>query len=248
MERAARALRGSALALILAAAPPVWADRPLETEDTGTLDPGAVEIELGGEYARNPEDRTWTAVGVLNLGLLRRLEAKLAVPLLLREPDTASANGGAGDIALGAKYRVLDESAVMPALLGQVTLRLPTGDTRRGLGEEDVDVEVLAALGKSLGAVTLTWNGGYTFVTRDRELDAWLLRAALEYAATSAWSLVGEVVSTRLDAGSAATAVLRAGTTYAISKRVRFDTAVGAGVTRSSPDVLVTIGLTLGPF
>jgi hypothetical protein len=42
---------------------PAWAGRPLDTEDTGTLEPGNAELELSGDFARNPEDRTWFAGG-----------------------------------------------------------------------------------------------------------------------------------------------------------------------------------------
>jgi hypothetical protein len=113
-----------------------------------------------------------------------------------------------------------------------------------------VDVGLLAVASKTFGPVTLTGNGGYTFVTRDRELEFWTLAAAVEYRATAAWSLVGEVVSalpSHRDQGQE-TALLRAGTTYTVHPRVRLDTAVGFGVTRQSPDVLVTFGVTFALF
>jgi hypothetical protein len=96
--------------------------------------------------------------------------------------------------------------------------------------------------------VTLAGNGGYTFVTRDRELEFWTLAAAIEYRATAAWALLGEVVGTLPGRRGAETVVLRAGTTFAVHPRIRLDTGVGFGVTRQSPDVLVTFGVTIALF
>jgi hypothetical protein len=45
---------------------------------------------------------------------------------------------------------------------------------------------------------------------------------------------------------AADTVVLRAGSVYAVTDRVKLDGGVGFGVTRESPDVLVTVGVTSG--
>lgn len=239
----------AAALLVVAVAPAnAWAGRPLDTEDTGTLDPGHAEMELSGEFARNPEDRTWSAKGVLNLGVVPRLEVRIESALLSLEPDEGRGRGGIGDSVVGLKYRLLDEADAIPAVLGGLTLQLPTGDEDRGLGTGDVEVGLLVAASKTLGPVTLTWNGGYTFVPRDRDLEFWTLAASFEYRVTAAWSVVGEVVSTLSTGSSGDTAVIRAGATYAVHPRVRLDAAVGFGVTRDSPDVLVTFGATIYLF
>jgi mono/diheme cytochrome c family protein len=235
--------------LVVALGPaPAWAGRPLDTEDTGTVEPGKAEIELSGDFARNPEDRTWLAKGVLSLGVLPRLEARIESMLHFLEPDEERARGGVGDSLVGLKYRFLDEADALPALLGSLTVRLPTGDADRGLGASEVDVGLLAVASKTLGPVTVTWNGGYTFVTRDRDLEFWTLAAAVEYRATAAWSLLGEVVSALPSHRGPNTAVLRVGTTYTVHPRVRLDAGVGFGATRDSPDVLVTFGATFVLF
>lgn len=225
-----------------------WAGRPLDTEDTGTVEPGKAELELSGDFARNPEDRTWFAKGVLSLGVLPRLEVRIESMLLALEPDDGHGRGGIGDSLVGLKYRLLDEGDARPGVLGALTVRLPTGAEDRGLGAGEVDVGLLAVASKTFGPVTLTGNGGYTFVTRDRELEFWTLAAAIEYRATATWSLLAEVVSTLPGHRGPETAVLRAGTTYAVHSRVKLDVGVGLGVTRQSPDVLVTFGVTIALF
>lgn len=242
-------LLSGAMALVLTLGPgAAWAGRPLDTEDTGTVEPGKAELELSGDYANNPDDTLWGLKGVLSVGVLPGLEARVESALLLLEPDDQRSRAGIGDSLFGLKYRLLDEAEALPAVLGSLTLRLPTGDEERGLGDEDVDVGLLAVVSKAFGPLTLTWNGGYTFVTRDRDLDFWTLAGSIEYRITKALVLVGEAVSTLGTASEPNTAVLRVGGVYAISDRVRLDMAVGFGVNRASPDVLVTAGVTIALF
>ena len=235
-----------ALALaILLVSDPAWAGRPLDTEDTGTVEPGKAELEASPSYAKNPDDNTWSTLGVFSFGILPRLEGRVELPLLLVEPEGEKSRAGVGDILLGGKLRVLDEKETVPALLGALTLRLPTGDDERGLGSEDVDVGLLGVISKSVGPVTLFGNLGYTFVTRDSDLNFWTFNAALEYRATKAWSLVSEVVSAVGEAAAPDTAVLRIGSVYALTERIKLDGAVGFGMTKESPDVIVTVGVTV---
>ncbi len=242
------------IALLLVLAPAAaFAGRPLDTEDTGTVEPGKAELELSGDFARNPNDNSWSTKAVLSFGLISRLEGRIESTMLVLEPRPAGddeeadsrGRGGIGDSLLGVKYRFFDEADAVPAALGSLTLRLPTGDEERGLGAEGVDVGLLAVVSKAFGAFNLTVNGGYTFVMRDRDLDVWRLAASVEYRATTAWSLVGEIVSGLGSASAADTVVGRAGSTWAFTDRIKLDGAVGVGLTRESPDLLITIGVTI---
>lgn len=233
-----------ALAILLASGS-AWAGRPLDTEDTGTVEPGKAEMELSLNYAKNPHDNTGSTLGVFTLGVFPRFEARVELPVLLVEPEDDKSQTGIGDTLVGFKYRLLDERAALPALLGSLTLRLPTGDAERGLGSEDVDVGLLGVIGKSFGSLTFFGNLGYTIVTRDEDPNFWSFNAAVEYRATQAWSLVGEVVSTVGESKAADTVVLRLGNVYALTDRIKLDGAVGFGVTKESPDVIVTVGVTI---
>jgi Putative MetA-pathway of phenol degradation len=233
--------------LIALSAEPAGAGRPLDTEDTGTVEPGKAEVELGGDFISGPEGRAWIARGVLAVGLFSKLEAQIQAAALALDPDGQPGRAGVGDTNLELKYRLIDEGLSIPAVLVALTLRLPTGDEGRGLGAPGVDVAPLLVASKTMGPVTVTWNGGYTFVTADRRRDVWNLNASAEYRVTNLWSLVGEVVSV-LGAHRSPEAVLRIGTIYAISERLRLDGAVAFGVTRASPDVFVRLGVTIALF
>jgi hypothetical protein len=232
--------------LLLAFAAPSRAARPLDTEDTGTLDPGKFELELGGAFSRNPDDKAWSLRAVLAAGLLSRLEVRFELPVLFLEPDDGKSRAGLSDSIIGAKYRLLDEDSAGLALLGSVILRLPSGDSDRGLGTEGVDVMALGAVSKTVGLLILTGNAGYTFVTDDRDLDFWALAASGEYRLTNALSLVAEVVGLLSAHHEPDIAFVRGGATYAIRDNIRLDAAVGYGLTHQSPDLLVTVGVTIG--
>jgi hypothetical protein len=224
------------------------AGRPLATEDTGILDPGTVELELGVDYIRERSADLFLLPSgpVLNIGLLPRLEGTLATELRLLDPDDGPSRAGFGDSQIRLKYRFLDETPLAPALVGALTLRLPTGDEGRGLGDQGVDVQPLVLASKTLHRLTLTVNAGYTFVTRDRDLDVVNVNASAEVEVTRTWWLVGEVVSelaTRSRADDRV--VVRVGTVYAVGERVKLDAAIGFGATRASPDLQLTVGITI---
>jgi outer membrane putative beta-barrel porin/alpha-amylase len=244
------------LLVALAWASGAWAARPLDTEDAGTLDPGNAEVELGGDYARNSEDALWILRGTFSAGILPRLEARFELPVGLVDPDgPRSSFAGVADALVGAKYRFVDERPTLPALMAAVALRLPTGDPDRGrgreaskvtpLGVEGVDVTVVGIVGKAIGPVILHGNAAYTFVTGDRDADFAALAASAEYRLTNALSLVAEVLGFLLvrDAGLDVGRV-RGGVSYAIRNNIKLDAAVGRGLGRDSPSLLVTAGVT----
>jgi Putative MetA-pathway of phenol degradation len=233
------------LTLVISARPG-WAGRPLDTEDTGTLDPGRAEVELSLGLAEDSGDRIWAGAGVLNVGVVPRLEVSVDLVGSYLQLEEDADQAGVGDLVLGSKYRLLDETRARPALLANVRLRLPTADAERGLGAEGVDVLARLAASKTFGALTLTANGGYVFVTADRALDVWLVSGAAEYRLIAGWTVVAEVVSFLGARSGPDVTVARAGVIYALSRSVRLDMAVGTGLTGGSPELLATAGVTIG--
>ena len=236
------------LAIIVLIPGLAWAARPLDTEDPGTVAPGKVEVQGSVDYIKGDDGKLVGARGVLGTGLLPNLDIRVQSGLLWVDPLDEPSRGGLGDTLFGFKHRLLDETDTFPAVMYAFTLRFPTGSEARGLGDRGVDAALFAVVGKTFGPVTLNWNGGYAFISRDRDLDFVLLSTSFEYRVTEAWSLVGEVVSALGVNQAPDVAILRGGMTYTLTPRIRLDGAVAGGVTRESPDLLVTIGTTITLF
>jgi hypothetical protein len=225
-----------------------WAARPLDTEDPRTVPQGKGEFQGSVDATKGDDGALVGLKGSLGFGLLPTMDLRLQTALLWGDPQDAPSRVGMADGLLEFKHRLLDETATLPAFLYAITLRFPTSLGASGLGENGVDATLLAVVGKTCGPLTLNWNGGYVFISRDRDLDLVLLSMSLEYRFTATWSLVGEVVSAIGVNQAPAVAVLHGGATYSLTPRMRLDGAVAVGVTRASPDVLVTIGTTMTLF
>jgi Putative MetA-pathway of phenol degradation len=240
---------GIVFGVLLLVAAPVEAARPLDTEDTGTVEPGAVQLELSGTFARGDSIDAWLVLAKLATGVVPRLEASVQASFLALDFPDGHGEAGLSDTFVRVKYRLLDETPSLPALLGTVELRLPTGDAERGLGLDDVDVAPLAVASKTLGPVTVFANAGYRFTLRDRDFDAWLLSAAIEYPVARALSVVAELVSDLATTSARDDIVLvRTGLVYGLTDRLKLDGAVAFGLTRRTPDVIVTVGITAALF
>jgi hypothetical protein len=240
--------------LLVVALPTVaGAALPLDTEDTGTAE--RVEVEVATSYQSAPGGDSGDLAVAVNVGLLGNLEVSVAGGLAFDVPTDGGARGGLGDSLLGVKYRFLDEAAPWPALLARVTLQVPTGDEARGLGEGDVSVGLLLAASRTLGPVTLTGNAGYTIATGDADADVVFLGASADWVVSGPWHVVGEVVgeiAVGRDADDVALIrvgftwdVFNAGDAKGLLRQATLAGAVAAGLTSASPDVVVTLGLTL---
>jgi hypothetical protein len=226
---------------------------PLDTEDTGTAE--RVEVEASAVYQSATDGDSADLAVAINVGLLPNLEASVTGTLAIDDPADAGARGGIGDTFLAVKYRFLDETPPWPALLARFVLGIPTGDETRGLGEGDVNVNVLLAGSRTLGPVTLTGNVGYVIATGDADADVVLLAASVDWAVEGPWHLVGEIVG-EVGVGRDAddTAVARVGFTWdffdagaapGLLRKATLAGAVAVGLTAASADVVVTLGLAL---
>jgi outer membrane putative beta-barrel porin/alpha-amylase len=245
MTRTVASALTALLVLAMISVTPAWAGRPLDTEDTGTMAGGRAEVELGVDHTRDGDDSLSAGRAVIAVGLGDDLELRLESALAVVDHAEHQARAGIGDALFGAKYRLRHESPAAPAVLVALAVRLPTGDADRGLGSPGADVTMLAVVGKSFGPVTVHGNAGYTIVTDDRSADVWRLAASAEWATGGGWTLVAEIVSDIGATSAPTTAVIRAGARFDLSDVITIDGAAGVGLTRSSPDLVTTVGLTL---
>lgn len=224
---------------------------PLSTDDAGTVEPGHLEVELGWEYARQPNDDRENSIAiVLKTGLIwDRLDFGIEIPYLFLNPDEGEDEDGFGDVEAAVKLRFLDESDTFPALAAAVGIKTTTGDEDKGLGSGEIDVPINFIATKGFDRLTLHANLGYNVIGKpegEDVSDTVGYGVAAEYAVTEIFCIVGEVVGEiqTEDTDEDNPAEILAGATYELPFGTVLDAAVAAGLTDGSPDWKIVAGLT----
>ena len=97
----------------------------------------------------------------LNYGFRPDVQLKVEFPLLYVHPDGDSQRLGLGDTLLGAKWRFLEEGERFPQLGIYPQVHLPTGNSRRNLGEGQPSYIFPLVAQKSGDKSTLYGDVGY---------------------------------------------------------------------------------------
>ena len=129
-------------------------ERPTVATHAGTVAPGFLEIESGIEADRN-EDRSRALLvsTVLKVGLAPRAQLGVLLPV-------QSATGialGAGDVAVGVKWRLTDDHPLLARFAVLPSVKLSTGGAR---GSGTTDVGLLLIDSRSLGPASIDLNAG----------------------------------------------------------------------------------------
>ena len=191
-----RILTSFILVLGLAAAQPALAQqRPLKTEDPETVGSGRALIEAGLDYNRDAflpvsglrgNHLTMPAFGLslgvssiaeiqIDWGIYQQLSitdqvagAPLA-PMLLLDGDSTD---DFGDIHIGAKVRLVSETAHRPAIGSWFSTRLPNAGNESGLGKDVQDFSSALTIGKTVQSVRVVANIGVLMIGRPTEAVA----------------------------------------------------------------------------
>ena len=173
MSPAIRELRSAVCFLILLAALPIVAqtsapsaeadDSPIQDnsfliEEAYNQDPHVVQhistfshLTRGGDWAYS-FTQEWPAPNL-------RHQLSYTIPI-------ASVNGerGIGDIALNYRYQWIGNADARVAVSPRLTLLVPTGSERRGLGSGDTGIQIMLPVSTVLSpSIVAHWNLGATF-------------------------------------------------------------------------------------
>ncbi len=146
---------------------PFTADRPGFAVTADTVAPGYAQIETGLGYARSREagrsERVLSGGSPLaRVAVTERLELRFGGEGFrwseAREGGVRERRRGWSDIAVGAKWKVLGEGRVLPAVALAPGLSSPVGHARFSSGS--YDASLTAAWSKSLAG---SWSAGGSF-------------------------------------------------------------------------------------
>ena len=260
----------------LCVASPAFAQqRPLKTEDPETIGAGRMMIEMGADYDRDVYfpvsglrgnhvvvPAFGASMGVSSIaeiqvdwGLYQKLyitERVAGAPLSHLLLLDGSGTDDFGDIHIGAKVRLLSETAHRPAIGSWFRTRLPNAGNESGLGKDVQDFSSALTIAKTVQSVRVVANIGMTMIGKPTEAaaqdDLLIYSLSVARAISQRAEVVGEFVGRANFAnittpGAEDRGLLRFGTRYTIDS-VRFDAGVLIGLTPRDPQVGVTGGFT----
>ncbi len=109
----------------------------------------------------------------INYGFRRNVQLKVEFPLLYVHPVGDGHQFGQGDTLVGVKWRFLEEEARWPQLAFYPQVVLPTGDSKRGLGDGKPSYLIPLVGQKSWNKWTVYGNLGYTVQTAKGSRNFW---------------------------------------------------------------------------
>ncbi len=249
--------------------------RPLETEDPETIGAGRVLVEVGIDYNRDASfplsglrgnhfivPPFGVSLGVSSIAEIQ-VDAGLYQKLYIteRRPGATFSNllqleGGStadvDDIHIGAKVRLLGETARRPAIGSWFSTRLPNAGNESGLGKDLQDFASALTIGKTVQSVRVVANVGMAMLgnpTRPAAQDDLLIYSlSVARALSQRAEVVGEFVGRAnfaniVTPGAEDRGLLRFGTRYTITS-VRFDAGILLGLTSRDPKIGFTGGMT----
>jgi hypothetical protein len=161
----------SAAAMLIAQAE---AGPPFRTDDPEPVEHLHWEIYIASQLAHDRDALTGTAPHLeVNNGPLPDLQLHLIVPLAYAEPQGGAFREGLGDVELGAKYRFVQESDLVPQIGTFPLVELPTGSRSRGLGNGLAQFFFPVWLQKSWGDWTTYGGAGYWRNPGPQNRDYW---------------------------------------------------------------------------
>lgn len=257
------------------AAPAAAQQRPLQTEDPETIGAGRILIEAGVDYSRDvnlPVSGlrgnlvTFPTLGV-SLGVSSIAEIQMHVggyqqlAITERNPNAPFADflqidgnetDDLEDMHIGAKVRLLSETASRPSIATRFSTRLPNAGNESGLGKDMQDFETSVLIAKTVQSVRVVGNVGLLMLgnpTRPAAQDDLLFyNLSVARAVSQAAEVVGEFVGRANFArtttpGAEDRGLLRFGARYTYAG-LRIDGGILLGLTPRDPNFGFTTGFT----
>ncbi len=222
---------------------PVTPQRPSFSSDTSTTAPGTVEIETG--VTVDVRDSTDTPTSI-KYGLYDRGELFLNLSPFQHLGDAGQDGEGFGDMGIGVRHRLWEDTERRASAALQLLTKLPTGDEDEGLstGEVDFFAAGIATREYSLATVTAFYQLGVLGEQNDNDVD---LEHGLALAAgrslTNDLGIFGEVAAT-VAPEQPDTAFVTLGSAYALSPSLVLDAGFAVGLDSDAPDFQFLLGLT----
>lgn len=219
-------------------------ERPTVATHAGTVAPGWLELEVGGEWDRYSDGgRVLSFPGNLKVGLSPRAQLNI-LAAGFRGTTADPTVRGVGDVTLGVKYRLIDDGPVIGDLAILPGVKFPTAPSARGLGTGTTDVSLLLISSHSVGTADVDINVGVTRrsgngVNAPKLSSLWTVSAGAPIAGQFGWT--GEIYGfpgTKGAAGAKPIVAILTGPTYQVAKWLATDAGLIEPLTGPQPRAL----------
>lgn len=264
-----------AAALVTTAVAAAAQQRPLTTEDPETVGEGRLLIEGGFDYGRAVDfplsglegnllrmPLLGISLGVGKIaeiqvdgGLRNRLTItdRRDAPFSSMLRATGTTTSDFEDMVIGAKTRLVPETAHFPSIGMRFATRLPNASNESGLGNDTLDFQSTLLFGKTVQSVRIVGNIGAAFLSDpqrgESQNDVLVYGFSFARAISTAAEVVGEIngrwstASGVAPPGTETRGQARFGARYTHGS-VRWDGAVIMGLTPIDPGVGMAAGFT----
>jgi hypothetical protein len=246
-----RALRviGPLLA-ITAAAQLAWAGPPFTTDDPEPVEYQHWEVYVASQINHDKDGWSGTSPHLeVNYGAAPNLQLHLIAPVAFSAPAQRGAQFGYGDTELGVKYRFFEETDYLPQIGVFPLIEIPTGSSKRGLGNGHTQTFLPLWLQKAFGPWTTYGGGGYWINPGAGNQNWWFAGWLLQREVSSSLTLGAEIFhESSSEAGGESDSKFNFGAIYNFSDF--YHLLISVGHTLQGPNefqAYVALQVTFGP-
>jgi hypothetical protein len=222
----------------------VQPERPTVATHAGTVAPGYLEIEFGAEFDRQSSVNSSFVPVVLKFGIAPRVQLSILPSFLSSDAGT-----GPGDLAVGVKWRLLEDAPILGDFAILPAIKWPTGSVTKGTGTGTTDGSILLISSYKAGDVAIDLNAGLTTrggngTVAPKTATVWTASFGGPFTSKVGW--VAEVFGypgTGGPAGETGTAALLLGPTFMKYSWLSFDAGVIIPLVGTPPRALYAGGV-----
>ncbi len=207
----------------------VQPERPTVATHAHTVAPGYFELESGVEGDRvSKGTRTWFAPNVLKVGLTSHTQLNVSSAAFA---NGAGQSSGIGDVSIGLKWRLLDNSPILGDFALLPAVKFANGSPSSGTGSGTRDLGLTAIASYDIRGVAMDLNATYTRVgstTSTPVSSAALWTASFGFPVAGQLSWVAELFGfpTIDGSGSPSSAAFLTGPTVLLSPAFNLDLGI----------------------
>jgi hypothetical protein len=213
-------------------------------------------VEIGNEFSKiDGGKQNFTSLALI-YGLFDWIEAEVDLALLGVDPESGENEFGIGDTLLLSKVKILGENGLLsgnellPELVLEPSLLIPTGNEDKGLGGGQIELGVLMALETTFWRITGRGNIGY-LATNDPTFDQnfedrFFYGLQIDFPFFIDRILVGSEITGEFGSGDGNPLFSLTGLAVEIAENIVLDGAVEFGMRDADSSITVIFGVTFG--